>query len=261
MQEDKDPYSNYDLDDCQWEFLRRNRRYIKAYKAIEWLKKRLNKKKEKDRRAGTFNAFGVQCSFSWRRHGEDEVWYEHWVYHGSTYRTKTGEIRRNNLASGTMLELPSPDFNANEYKEELARSWPTWFQKSNYAVVEIIDDRDTVREDLLRHHEIAVVIDMRHAPKDIVSEIETLLQEYQSRKRQSVKLYPDYLAVWDRRNEGLTDTQIAQKLWPTEYATKGGRNSKEGVKGSLMQRVHDHEKSAQKLIENSFPLKRRSPKK
>jgi hypothetical protein len=65
------------------------------------------------------------------------------------------------------------------------------------------------------------------------------------------------LAVWDLRNEGLTDTQIAEELWPEDYETIGGRDDI-GNKGSLMQRVHDHDKAAQKLIDNSFPRERRS---
>src|SRR5262249_19001142 len=210
-QEEKDPYSTYDLDDWQWEFLRRNPRYIKAYKAVEWLKKRLNKKKDQVNRRATFNAFGIRCSFSWHRHGEGEVWYEDWIYYGSTYRTKTGEIRRNDLASGTILELLSPNSTASEYKEKLAGYYPTWLKKS-VAVSEI--DQDMLREDLLRHHEIAVVIDTRHAPDTILSEIESLLQDYQPRKRHHLKLYPDYLAVWDLREKGVTDSQIAQQLWP-----------------------------------------------
>jgi len=238
----------------------RNPRYIKAYKAIEWLKKRLNKKKDEIERSATFNAFGVECSFHWIRTGEDEVWYERWVYHGSTHKTKTGEIRKNYLASGTVLELPSPNSNVEEYKETLARTYATWLHTSNYAVVEIIDDRDMVRQDLLRHHEIAVIIDTRHSPGDIVSEVETLLQDYQLRKRHHLKLYPDYLAVWDLRAEGLSDTQIAEELWPEDYERIGGRDSTTGEKGSLMQRVHDHEKAAQKLIDDSFPSKKRSPK-
>jgi hypothetical protein len=68
------------------------------------------------------------------------------------------------------------------------------------------------------------------------------------------------LEVWDLRNEKLTDTQIAQRLWPDEYATNGGRDSGTGDKGSLIQRVYDYKDAADKLIENSFPRKRRSPK-
>jgi hypothetical protein len=38
-------YANYTLDDWNWEFLKRNPRYKKAYKAVQWLKARLDKKK------------------------------------------------------------------------------------------------------------------------------------------------------------------------------------------------------------------------
>src|SRR5262245_4347940 len=257
MPTDTDPYANYDLDDWQWEFLRRNPRYIKAYKAVEWLKKRLNKKKNKIERNANFNAFGICCSFSWHRHGEDEVWYEDWVYYGSTYRTKTGEIRRNDLASGTILELPSRNSTANEYKEKLAGYYPTWLKKS-VPVSEI--DQDMVREYSLRHHEIAVVIDRRHVPATILSEIKSLLQDYQLRKRHRFDLYPDYLAVWDVREQGLTDTQIAQKLWYVEYTANGGRDSGTADKGSVIQRVYDHYNAVKDLIEDSFPAKRHSPK-
>jgi hypothetical protein len=258
MQEDKDPYSDYDLDDWQWEFLRRNPRYIKAYKAVEWLKKRLNKKKGKVKRSASFNAFGIQCSFSWRRHGEDEVWYEDWwVYYGSTHKTKTGEIRRNNLASGKVLELPSPDSNANEYKEQLAGFYPTLLRRSVAAVSEI--DKDMLLEDVLGHHEIAVVIDTRHASGTILSEIKSLLQDYQPRKRHYLTLYPEYLAVWDLRKEGLTDAQIVEQLWPDLYETIGCRDDI-GNKTFVLQRVYDYESAANILIKDSFPPKRHFPK-
>ena len=157
-----------------------------------------------------------------------------------------------------MLELPSPNSNANEYKEQLEGSYPTWLRRSFAAVSEI--DQDMLREDLLRHHEIAVVIDTRHALSTIVSEIKSLLQDYQLRKRHRFDLYPDYLAVWDLREDGLTDTQIAQKLWSDEYTTNGGRDSGTGEKGSVIQRVYDYENAVKELIENSYPDKRRSPK-
>ena len=41
--EQKDPYKSYTISDWKWEFLRRNPRYIKAYRAVEWLKRRPNR--------------------------------------------------------------------------------------------------------------------------------------------------------------------------------------------------------------------------
>ena len=61
----------------------------------------------------------------------------------------------------------------------------------------------------------------------------------------------DYLAVWDLRQQGLTADEIAPKLWPKEWTKKGGRASHYGDKGPLIQRVYDHEKAAQKLIDNT----------
>ncbi len=39
-EKDKDPYSTYDLDDWQWEFLRRNPRYKRRYRAVQRAKER-----------------------------------------------------------------------------------------------------------------------------------------------------------------------------------------------------------------------------
>jgi hypothetical protein len=60
------PYAGYTIDDWNWEFLKRNQRYKKAYKAVQWVKARL------DRKAffvaaslSTFgNAFGQQFRFT-----------------------------------------------------------------------------------------------------------------------------------------------------------------------------------------------------
>jgi hypothetical protein len=252
MQEDKDPYSNHDFDDWQWEFLRRNPRYIKAYKANEWLKRRLNKNTPRFR-PGSFKAFGVYCSFTWIQIGNQ---YKGWRYDGGTHKTKSNIVElRNDVYSG-LLDLPSPDSNTREYKERL--------RKKEGAVFEI--DRDMQGEEpwdfwmpsQLKEHEIAVVIDTRYSLSEIKSELKDLLEVRKDKQRHHVRLYPDYLAVWDLRKEGLTDTQIAQRLWPDEYATNGGRDSGAGDKGSLIQRVYDNYDAVKKLIDNSF--QRRSPK-
>jgi hypothetical protein len=238
-----DPYCNYDLDDWQWEFLRRSPRYIKACKAVEWLKKRLDKNTPRFHH-GSFKAFGVYCSFSWIKIANQ---YEGWRYDAYT----------NYVASG-LLDLPSPDSTACEYKERLL--------KKAGAVLEIEKGmqgeglRDFWTPFQLREHEIAVVIDTRYSPGEITPELKEILEARKYKQRHHVRLYPHYLAVWDLRKEGLTDTQIAQRLWPDEYATNGGRDSATGDKGSLIQRVYDYESAATKLIENSFPSKRRSPK-
>jgi len=105
-------------------------------------------------------------------------------------------------------------------------------------------------------HQLAVVVDNRCSLEDIVSGLKAYLPP--SQKRSQLKKYKDYLAVWDLRQKGLTDSQIAQKLWPKELSRVGGRY--EQNKGPLIQRVYDYEKAAQTLIEESFPPKKRPPK-
>ena len=60
------PYAGYTIDDWNWEFLKRNQRYKKAYKAIQWLKARLDKKAVTVTASfSTFgNAFGQQFRFT-----------------------------------------------------------------------------------------------------------------------------------------------------------------------------------------------------
>ncbi len=69
--------------------------------------------------------------------------------------------------------------------------------------------------------------------------------------------YKDYLTVWDLRQQGKTQNKIAEIVWPDEYKAKGGSDYTTGEKGFLIQRVSDHQKAAQKLIEASFPPRTR----
>jgi hypothetical protein len=246
----QDPYSSYDLDDWQWEFLRRNPCYLKAYKAIHWLKKRLDKNTPQFHR-GCFKAFGVYCSFTWVK---IVTQYEDWryVYEGWRYDAYT-----NDVASG-LLYLPSPDSTAREYKERLLKKAGAVFEIDKSMQGE--DSWDFWTPFQLKEHEIAVMIDTRYGLSEIASELKEILEIRKCNQRHRVRLYPDYLAVWDLRKEGLTDTQIAQRLWPDEYATNGGRDSGIGNKGYLIQRVYDYYDAIEKLIENSFPPRRPSRK-
>jgi Family of unknown function (DUF6499) len=248
-QQQQAPYATYDLDDWQWEFLRRNPRYLKAYKAIEWLRKRPDKNTPRFHR-GFFKALGVHCSFSWiKTVTEYEDWrydYEGWRYDAYT----------NDVASG-LLYLPSPDSTAREYKERLLKKAGAVFEIDKSMQGEGPWDFWTPFQ--LKEHEIALMIDTRYGLSEIASELKEILEIRKDNQRHYVRLYPDYLAVWDLRKEGLTDTQIAQKLWPDKYEKNGGRDS-EGYKGYLIQRIYDYKDAADKLIENSFPPKTRSKK-
>ena len=39
----ENPYVNYHIDDWNWEFLKRNERYKRAYKAVQWLKAKVDR--------------------------------------------------------------------------------------------------------------------------------------------------------------------------------------------------------------------------
>lgn len=245
MQEDKDPYSGYDLDDWQWEFLRRNSRYIKARKAIEWLKKRLDKNTPRFQN-GSFKAFGVSCHFSRVYAAQSSVWRydEKWIGHEGSF------------TSEWYLDLPDPSASSGEYKAKILR------MRKPRAVVKLGEwsEQDETNWDIrppFEEYKLTVLIDARYDTDRILSELKEILKHYRPNTRSQMRLYESYLAVWDLRNEGLTDTQIAEELWPEDYETIGGRDDI-GNKGSLMQRVHDHDKAAQKLIDNSFPRERRS---
>ena len=247
MQEDKDPYSNYDLDDWQWEFLRRNPRYIKAYRAVEWIKKRLEKKAASGSGQNTsFVVFGTSYWFTAAYFsGGRVVWkYNEWT-------GNEGE-----MAQGWYLDLPSPEAASQEYKEKILR------MRKPRAVVtwgEWSDEDETYYEihPPYAERKLNLVIDTRYDIQKIVAELKKILKDKKLKQRQRFELYPDYLKVWDLREEGLTDSQIAQKLWPDDYAADGGRDSGTGDKGALIQRVYDYESAAQRLIDNSFPLKKR----
>src|SRR5215813_10618319 len=70
------PYAGYAIDDWNWEFLRRNTRYKRAYKAVQWLKARLERKAFLVAASfSTFgNAFGQQLRFTRVDRGNGWEW-------------------------------------------------------------------------------------------------------------------------------------------------------------------------------------------
>jgi len=270
-QEEKDPYSTYDLDDWQWEFLRRNPRYIKAYKAVEWLKKRLDKKKEQTgRNAVRFNAFGLQCTFTWIKHSRIDCYegplaldqpvvdirldttahehgnprnkysYEGWQYWGSTYISGTRRVHRND-ASGSFLDLPSPNDSSAHYKKLL---------KKHGAAGEIgLPGEDAWP--VLEKYEIAVAIDTRYSIDAIINAVKDVVSGYQGNNRYHLELYSDYLRVWQRRKDKVSRSKIASSLWPRDYRDN---------KTAAIQKTRYYEQKFQELIDDSFPAKKRAPK-
>jgi hypothetical protein len=239
MQEDQDPYSTYDLDDWQWEFLRRNPRYIKAYKAIEWLKKRLNKKKEQTRRSIVrFNAFGLQCTFAEKKFYHNDYRFEGWTYVGkSIWGTRL---------HGSLLDLPSPNESSAHYKQLLEKQGAA----AEIGKAEPGDDSADVWP-LLEKHEIAVAIDTRYNIDEIINGVKEVISAYQSNNRYHVELFPDYLRVWQLRKDKVSRRKIASSLWPHGYKKN---------KANAIQKTHYCEKKFQELIDESFPAKKRSPK-
>ena len=230
----QDPYRSYDIDDWKWEFLRRNPRYRRVGRAVEWLLR---------------NTSGRTRFHGTRAVGSMKLRYEMESRYGDSL----------NISS---LGLPpSHDIPAHQHEEKPLR-------KSTRAVSEIeqwSNPKSTPhRPPTLfspQEHELAVVIDTRHGAKLILSELKKKLQRYKSKERHQISNYKDYLSVWDLRQKGWTDSQIARKLWPKDWKRIGGRDPSIGVKGPLIQRVHDYEKAARKLIKDSFPPHKKRPPK
>src|SRR5262249_16937367 len=108
--------------------------------------------------------------------------------------------------------------------------------------------------------EVVILLDTRFGFKEIIVDLKDQLDPYLAKQRNRVTNYKNYLTVWDLRQQGLTMDEIACKVWPTDYEELGGSDYTIGEKGTLIQRVSDHEKAAAKLIEQSFPPRKRSRK-
>jgi hypothetical protein len=226
----------FTLDDWNWEFLRRNRRYKKAYKAVQWIKKRLDG--SSGRTEVTFNAFGSCSRFLLADRGNGREW----CYYGQAGHP----IYLNDLSSP---DNPS----SRRYKGKLIKKLKAVTRIDSTAE----ENGSAWTPAILQEHEIALQIDTRFNKEEILSSVDKLLSTIQPKKKLHVKKYKVYLAVWDLRQQKITLKEIAATLWRREYQKKGGPNYKEGVKGALVQRVSDHEKAAQKLIEASFPPRTR----
>lgn len=235
--ERQDPYKGYTIADWKWEFLRRNPRYIKAYRAIEWLKRRKN---------GCFFGFGRVA-----RHLELLRWL------GQQLGLDPEVIQEQTFLANEW-SLPAPDMPAHKFECCPIKGSHILFDHEYLALRGSEEPLPAI--DYLADHEVTVLIDTRSGSKEIIAELKVQLRPYQAKQRKQVKKYRDYLAVWDLRQKGLTADAIAPKLWPEEYENIGGRDSDTGEKGALIQRVYDYEKAAQRLIEESFPRRKRSPK-
>jgi hypothetical protein len=243
----RDPYVTYDLNDWHWEFLRRNNRYRRLYHAVQ---------RAKDRNWG------------YEVDGEYVCVADSWV---------TQIRERLSLCSPPPVDDPNSyeDYNSLPSPEVPSYSLEYCPIKRSPAVVVSAPLKENPTElerifaqhpDLFgvdsgipKEHLIVIEVDNRSKIESTLSAIRKQLQEHRKKSRDQIRLYKEYLQVWDLRQQGQTADEIAPSLWPDENATKGGRTHY-GERGALIQRVYDYEKAANELVKNSFRSKRRAPK-
>ena len=221
------PYVSYGIDDWKWEFLRRNKHYKRAYRAIDWLQQRF---------PNGFKGFGLL----------DHV---HALNLSNRLKDRCGLglPKLKEELKGQSSFLPSPSVPAHGYQNSPVSA-------SNIVTVyESTVFKSEPSELYPEENQVVAVIDTRHSMEEIVKDLKVQVRPFLSKQRSQLDKYKDYLAVWDLREKGWIDSQIAQKVWPKELNRVGGRIEQD--KWPLIQRVYDDSKAAQKLIDQSFPLK------
>jgi hypothetical protein len=101
----ENPYANYHIDDWNWEFLRRNQRYKRAYKAVQRVKTWLDKKGFAP--VASFTVFGRPFRFERHDRGNGSEW----------------RYQRNGKTPIYLNDLSSPDNpSSRRYKGKLIKS-------------------------------------------------------------------------------------------------------------------------------------------
>ena len=236
----QDPHRSYDIDDWRWEFLRRNDRYKRWSRALNWFQARF-----------AFRAVKILWPVK-----TPTMKHPHYVHKKIYYADLCHELTKQ---CGLRSLIP-PHIPAHELKESpFESSGPVDVLDSKAFELELDEDGNLASAPLeLDEHELLVKIDTLYTSQEIVSKIKDILRDRRSKQRTQLRKYKDYLAVWDLRQKEWADSRIARKLWPKELNRVGGRY--EDVKGPIIQRVYDDVKAAQKLIDESFPPKKRPPK-
>jgi len=157
----QDPYRSYDIDDWKWEFIRRNLRYIRAYEAIEWLKRR---------KGGWFRGFGLYMALH-PNNLKNQL--QHQLSLRDRRLKKTNERR-------DWFSLPSPLIPAHEYEYspvELSPILGVWGPEDfeGYSShPDAVEPAVVIPEE----HQLAVVIDNRCSVEDIVSGLKAYLPPF-----------------------------------------------------------------------------------
>jgi hypothetical protein len=246
---DKDPYSNYDLDDWQWEFLRRNPRYIRAYRAVKR---------------------GEERGWGWEIENDFMFTADTWVLELRSHLKLSNPPTVDDPESGDdPVSLPNPDFPSHRYNYSPVTLSPAVVldgpgekhSSSDPILDEILGDGKIEWETTVPDEfKITVEIDARCKLDNILTALKKEIPKNLVSLRKHVNKYKAFLDAWDLWQAGLTDDQVSEKLWPDEYRKIGGRDTATGEKSTLSQRAVDHRKAAQKLIDASFPPKRRPRK-
>jgi Family of unknown function (DUF6499) len=246
MQEDKGPYSNYDLDDWQWEFLRRNPRYRRRYRAVQRAEER-----------------------GWGHEYEGDS-AEYWAIDLRKRLSLCSPPTIDDPDSGDdPVTLPNPDIPRHKFQYCPIERYPAVVLEgprlttNDPKLDEILRGSHGVlrwESEIPQEHKVTVDIDARCKLQTILTELKKTLPVHLTKGRDHFKKYESYLAVWDLRQKGKIADAIASELWPEEHKKLAEKDFLLEEKNPLHQRVHDQEKAAQRLIDASFPLKRRSPK-
>jgi hypothetical protein len=228
-QEDKDTYSDYDLDDWQWEFIRRNSRYRLRYRAVQRAKER-----------------------GWGFEVDDDFVFiaENWAADLRRQLSLCNPPRVDDPNGHEDFLLPNPDLPRDRFTRSPVRRSPAVVM--NGPKSEIFLPPDVFESAIPQEHRVTVDIDARYKLQNILDELSRVLPGQLRTQKFHTKKYKSYLQVWDLRKQGFTQLQIAKKLWADEVGKAGAMRSREGGKGFLEVRAHDREKAADDLIENSF---------
>lgn len=244
-------FDNYGIADWKWEFLRRNSRYQKAYRAVEWLKKRARRENV----SPFFKGFGLLEPIHFLNLAnrlQERLHLGH-----PPLKNVSQQLKKDSQQPGEWVgSLPSPQRAAHEFQYSPVQLFP---------IIALYDQKDFGehysghRHDeepgqlTAREHQVIVVFDTRCKWEEISSALKQELEPHLSKRRNQILKYRDYLAVWDLWQKNYSADEIAPKLWPEEDETKGGRDVDTGEKGSLLQRVYDHKNAVEELIDEAFP--------
>jgi Family of unknown function (DUF6499) len=238
MQEEKDPYSNYDRDDWEWEFLRRNKRYKLRYRAVQRAKER-----------------------GWGFDGDEEFLFiaENWAADLCRQLSLCNPRRIDDPSDHEDFGLlPNPDLPRDRFTRSPVRRFRAVVMNSPTSDIFLLED--LFESGIPKEHKVKVDIDARYKLEDILDELRKALPSHLGKKKYHTNKFKSYLDVWDLRQKEKLDDAIASELWPEEHKKLAEKDFRLEQKNPLHQRVHDQAKAAQRLIDNSFPRKRDSSK-